>query len=118
MYVTTLFKRRLNLPDINAKNKTVAQMAERNAINAPIQGTAADIIKIAMIKIHDKIKSRKLKSRMLLQVHDELVFEVAQDEVGVMEELIREEMEGAGKPLIKTQLKVSMNKGHNWSDAH
>jgi DNA polymerase-1 len=117
-YVTTLFKRRLNLPDINAKNKTVAQMAERNAINAPIQGTAADIIKIAMIKIHDKIKSRKLKSRMLLQVHDELVFEVAKDEVGVMEELIREEMEGAGKPLIKTPLKVSMNKGHNWSDAH
>jgi len=117
-YVTTLFGRRLPLPDINARNKNVAKMAERNAINAPIQGTAADIIKIAMIRLHDIIKDKGLKSRMILQVHDELVFEVTRDEIDIMMKLIRDEMESAGKPLIKTPLKVSINSADNWSDAH
>jgi DNA polymerase-1 len=117
-YVTTLFNRRLNLPDINSRNRNVMQMAERNAINAPIQGTAADIIKIAMINLYSKMKSKRLKSRMLLQVHDELVFEVVKDEINIMERLIREEMEGAGSPFIKIPLKVSISRGVNWAEAH
>jgi DNA polymerase-1 len=117
-YVTTLFKRRLYLPDINQKNKMIMQMAERNAINAPIQGTAADIIKIAMIRLYDKIKEKGLKSKMLLQVHDELVFEAEIDEIDIMEKLIKKEMEGAGRPYIKIPLRVEINKGDNWSDAH
>ena len=106
------------MPDINQKNKMIMQMAERNAINAPIQGTAADIIKIAMIRLYDRINEKGLKSKMLLQVHDELVFEAEIDEIDIMEKLIREEMEGAGKPYIKIPLKVEINKGDNWSDAH
>ena len=75
-YVETIMGRRRNLPDINSNNGTVRGMAERNAINSPIQGSAADIIKLAMINIHHKIKNQNLRSRMILQVHDELVFDV------------------------------------------
>ncbi len=117
-YVTTLFKRRLYLPEINSKNKNVAQMAERNAINAPIQGTAADVIKIAMIKLFDRINANGLKSKMILQVHDELLFEAAPDELEIMRKFIKEEMEGAGKPFITIPLKVEIQEGVNWSDAH
>ncbi len=117
-FVTTLFGRRLNLPDIFSKNKNIVQMAERNAVNAPIQGTAADIIKIAMIRLASKINEAGFKSKMLLQVHDELVFEIADDEIDIMEKLIRDEMENAGKPHIKIPLKVEMDKANNWSDAH
>ena len=90
--------------------------AERNAINAPIQGTAADIIKIAMINIHKKFKNQSLKSRMILQVHDELVFDVYKPEKEIVSEIVRVTMESAVS--LKVPLKVDMKFGENWLDAH
>lgn len=115
-YVETLLGRRRNLKDINSSNAIVRGHAERNAINAPIQGTAADVIKIAMINILKEIKEKKLKSRMLLQVHDELVFDVEKSEVEVMKELVKTNMESAVK--IAVPLEVEMNTGENWLQAH
>ena len=115
-YVETLLGRRRNLKDINSSNAIVRGHAERNAINAPIQGTAADVIKIAMINILDDIKKKELKSRMLLQVHDELVFDVEKSEVEVMQNLVRENMENAVKMVVP--LEVEMNTGDNWLQAH
>lgn len=115
-YVETLLGRRRNLKDINSSNAIVRGHAERNAINAPIQGTAADVIKIAMINILKEIKGKKLKSRMLLQVHDELVFDVEKSEVEVMKELVKTNMESAVK--IAVPLEVEMNTGENWLQAH
>ena len=91
--VKTLFGRVRPIPDINSKNANLRGFAERTAVNTPLQGTAADLIKIAMIRIDAELRERKLKSRMTLQVHDELVFEVPEEEVETMQSLVREQME-------------------------
>jgi DNA polymerase I len=113
-YAETLFGRKRTLPDIKSSNRQVKAMAERVAINSPIQGTAADIIKLAMINIQHEIQSRNLKSRMILQVHDELIFDVVPEEIEVMKELIRTGMEGAVN--LSVPLKVEMGSGQNWYD--
>jgi DNA polymerase-1 len=115
-YVTTLFNRRRYLPDIQHSNSRIRAEAERMAINTPIQGTAADLIKKAMIHIHRWLTRNDLKTRMLLQVHDELVFEVPEKELDVVMPRVREEMEGI-YPL-RVPLKVDINKGRNWDEAH
>lgn len=115
-FVETMMKRRRYLRDIHSGNATVRGFAERNAINAPIQGTAADMIKIAMIRIFNEIEKRKLYSRMILQVHDELVFDVRQDEAEVMKELVREGMQKA--IALDVPVLVEMNTGKDWLEAH
>jgi DNA polymerase-1 len=115
-YVSTLLKRRRYLPNIANENGNLRGEAERAAINTPIQGTAADLIKLAMIRIAAKLKGKKLGTKMLLQVHDELVFEVPRKELAVVRTLIKDEMEGV-YPL-KTPLKVDINWGKNWAEAH
>ena len=111
-YVTTLFGRRRYLPDLLSKNFTVRQVAERAATNTPIQGTAAEIIKVAMIDIDRALRKEKLKSKMILQVHDELVFEVPADEIDVMKNLVKQKMEQA--VTLKTPIKVDVGIGDNW----
>lgn len=115
-YVETLFGRRRYLPDINSKNGTVRALAERNAINAPIQGTSADIIKLAMINVDRRIRQEGLRSRMVLQIHDELVFDAAADEVVTLEQIVREEMENV--TILSVPLTVECNHGDNWLEAH
>jgi DNA polymerase-1 len=115
-YVKTLMGRRRYIPDIHSRNFNVRGFAERTAINMPIQGTAADIIKLAMIQIHEFIKKEKLKSRMLLQVHDELVFELHNDETEYVSQKIKELMENAVE--LKVPLKIDMGRGENWLIAH
>lgn len=115
-YTTTLHGRRRDLPDINSRNATVRGMAERNAINAPIQGSAADIIKIAMINIDREIKRNNLKSKMILQVHDELVFDTLKEEVEQMKAIIKHEMENA--VALSIPLVAEIGIGDNWLDAH
>ncbi|MCL6456880.1 MAG: DNA polymerase I [Gorillibacterium sp.] len=111
-YVTTMLNRRRYLPEINASNYNLRSFAERTAMNTPIQGTAADIIKLAMVKMAKRLEQEKLKSRMLLQVHDELVFEVPADEMKLMESLVAEVMESALK--LDVPLKVELESGANW----
>lgn len=113
-YAETLFGRKRLLPDINSTNRQIKAMAERVAINSPIQGTAADIIKLAMINIQDLIQQRGLKSKMILQVHDELIFDVEPDELELMKVLVKEQMEGAVSLSVK--LKVQIEIGKNWYD--
>ena len=108
--------RRRYLPDIHSANAIVRGQAERNAVNAPIQGSAADIIKIAMINIHRKISENKFKSRMLLQVHDELVFDCCLAEKEELTKIIKLEMENAFKLLVP--LDVEIGEGNNWLEAH
>jgi len=115
-YVTTLLKRRRYLPEINSPQPTVRQFAERMAINAPIQGTAADLIKIAMVQIFGRIEAEGLKTAMIMQVHDELVFEAPAAERGVLFALVREEMEGVVK--LQIPLHVEIAAGKNWDEAH
>ena len=115
-YVETLFGRRRYLPDINSKNNTVRSLAERNAINAPIQGTAADIIKLAMVRIFRRMEREGFESRMILQVHDELVFDTAAHEAERLAALVKEEMEGVAK--LSVPLTVECNWASNWLDAH
>jgi DNA polymerase I len=115
-YVETVYKRRLYLPEINAKNATRRQYAERTAINAPMQGTAADIIKRAMITIDEKIREQGESIRMVMQVHDELVFEVAEDKVDELQVQICEMMSNAGD--LKVPLLVEAGTGNNWDEAH
>ena len=115
-YVETILGRRRYLADINSGNAVVRGFAERNAINAPIQGSAADIIKVAMINIHQTLKDRGLKSKMIMQVHDELVFDAHIDELAVLKPIIREKMMGAVK--MRVPLEVEMNTGDNWLEAH
>jgi DNA polymerase-1 len=112
--VKTLFGRIRPIPDINSKNANMRGFAERTAVNTPLQGTAADLIKLAMISIDEELRRRKLKSRMLLQVHDELVFEVPEGEVGTMRELVRDRMENV-HPL-SVPLLVEIGVGPNWRD--
>ena len=115
-YVETVLGRRRYLRDINSANQTVRGFAERNAINAPIQGSAADMIKIAMINIHAALKKKKLQSKMLLQVHDELVFDVFKPELEEVKELVLQKMKTA-LPL-KVPVEVSAGTGKNWLEAH
>ncbi|NLU38957.1 MAG: DNA polymerase I [Bacteroidales bacterium] len=115
-FVKTLLGRKRYLVDINSANSVVRSVAERNAINAPIQGTAADIIKIAMIGIHHRMKAEGLKSRMILQVHDELNFEAFENEIEILKKIVKEEMENALD--IKVPLTVEIGIGSNWLEAH
>lgn len=115
-YVETLFGRRRFIQDINSRNGSLRQNAERNAINAPIQGTAADIIKIAMINIQREIEKRELQSRMIIQVHDELNFNVIKSEEEIMREIVKKEMESAFE--MRVPLKVELSVATNWLDAH
>lgn len=115
-YVKTISDRRRYLKDINSRNAVVRGAAERNAVNAPIQGSAADIIKIAMIRIHDKLKNGNYKSKMLLQVHDELVFDVYMPELERIKRLIKDEMESAH--TLNVPLDVEIDIGANWLEAH
>ena len=112
--VTTLFGRVRPIPDINSKNTNQRGFAERTAVNTPLQGTAADLIKIAMIRIDAALRERELKSRMTLQVHDELVFEVPEAEVERMRKLVREEMENVHPLTVPLQVEVGV--GPNWRD--
>ncbi len=115
-FVTTLMGRRRYLPDIASRNKTVQQNAVRQAINMPIQGTAADMIKLAMVRIHEKILRKKLRSRMIIQVHDELVFDVHKDELDDLKILVEKEMVNALE--MKVPIEVETGVGKNWFEAH
>jgi DNA polymerase-1 len=115
-YVETILGRRRYLRDINSRNNTLRGYAERNAINAPIQGTAADIIKVAMINIQQWIKAEKLESRMIMQVHDELVFDVHKSEQDIMQEKVADFMKNA-LPLA-VPMEVGLGMGTNWLEAH
>lgn len=115
-YVETVLGRRRYLKDINSRNAIVRGAAERNAVNAPIQGSAADIIKLAMINIHNRFSAEGFKSKMLLQVHDELVFDAHKDELEIIKPIIKEEMENAFK--LDVPLDVEMGIGQNWLEAH
>ena len=115
-YVETLFGRRRYLPDINSKNGTVRSLAERTAINAPIQGTSADIIKLAMINVAKRLSAEGLKSRMVLQIHDELLFDSVPEEVEQLKKIVVEEMENVIE--LSIPLTVECNYGNNWLEAH
>jgi DNA polymerase-1 len=115
-YVETIMKRRRYLPDINSGNAIVRGYAERNAINAPIQGSAADIIKMAMISVHAEMKKKLVKSKMILQVHDELVFDVHNSEEVLIQDLVRQAMEKAVKLSVPMQVELKL--ADNWLDAH
>lgn len=115
-FVTTILGRRLPIPDIHSSNGNVLAFARRNAINYPIQGSAADIIKAAMIRVDARIRREELQSRLIMQVHDELVFEVPEGELHKVERLVEEEMERAVETRVP--LKVDISYGANWSEAH
>lgn len=115
-YVQTLCGRRRYLPEINSRNQNVRSLAERNAVNAPIQGTAADIIKMAMIRVDQKIRQRGLKSKMVLQIHDELLFEAPRSELESLMDIIKQEMENVLQ--LSVPLTVECNYGENWLEAH
>ena len=119
-YVETLFGRKCNIRGINDKNFAVRGFAERQSINAPIQGTAADIIKLSMIEIHKMIDEKKLNVRMLLQVHDELIFEIEKDQVSSSADLIRDIMEKNHLKYksFKVPLIVDCGEGNTWGESH
>ena len=115
-YVETIFHRKRYLPDINSHNAVVRGYAERNAVNAPIQGSAADIIKVAMARIYERFTSNNLKAKLILQVHDELNFSVPTEEKEIVEKIVTEEMEQAY--MMKVPLHVDFGWGVNWLEAH
>jgi len=115
-FVKTLFGRKREVKNINSDNKTLRLQAEREAINTPIQGTAAEVIKLAMLKIHRKLKEENLKTKMLLQIHDELLFEVPKSEIEQVEKIAKGCMENAVN--LSIPLKVAVNIGENWLEAH
>jgi DNA polymerase-1 len=115
-YVKTVMGRRRYLKDINARNNVVRSAAERNAVNAPIQGSAADIIKVAMINIYEALEEKNFKSKMLLQVHDELIFDAHKDELDELKALVKDKMENAFK--LDVPLDVEIGTGQNWLEAH
>jgi DNA polymerase-1 len=115
-YVETIFGRRRYLADITSRNATVRALAERNAVNAPIQGTSADIIKLAMINVDKRLEAEGLQSRMILQIHDELVFDAIPSEVDTLKKIVCEEMENVIK--LSVPLTVECNYGNNWLEAH
>jgi DNA polymerase-1 len=106
--------RRRYIPEINSKNMGIRQFAERQAVNTPIQGTASDLIKMAMVKISERIKKSGLKSKMILQIHDELVFDLPVKELDVLARIVKEEMEQVKK--LDVPIKIDMKKGKNWLD--
>ncbi len=114
-YTETILGRRRYLPDLTSDNRMRREMAERMALNAPIQGSAADVIKVAMLRVHEATAKAGLRSRMLLQVHDELVFEIFPGEREELEALVREQMGGAAQ--LKVPLDVSIGTGHSWHEA-
>jgi DNA polymerase-1 len=116
-YVETLTGRRRFLPDLRSANQNIRSAAERMAINTPIQGTAADMIKLAMIRTHDAIAAQGLRSRLLLQVHDELLFDMACGEEDALRALVEEAMTGA-LPLDGVAVVVEMGVGRTWLEAH
>ena len=116
LYTLTRFGRKRRLPDINSRNPVVRGVAERNAINAPVQGSAADIMKIAMIRIDREMRERGLRSKMIMQVHDELNFDVIPEELDLLREIVKRQMEGAWDGAVC--LEVSVGVGDNWLDAH
>ena len=115
-YAETLFRRRRYLPDINSHNATVRGFAERNAINAPIQGSEADIIKVAMVRIFNRFKAEGIKSKMIIQVHDELNFSVYPEEKEKVEQIVVEEMQNAYQ--LDVPLVADAGWGNNWLEAH
>jgi DNA polymerase-1 len=115
-FVTTILNRRRYLPDINSRNQTQRGFAERNAINAPIQGSAADMIKLAMINLHDWMQKENLKSKMVLQVHDELVFDAHKSEINLLREKVPFFMSNAIS--LKVPVEVGLGVGINWFEAH
>jgi DNA polymerase-1 len=115
-FVETVFGRRLYLPEINARNANRRQYAERTAINAPMQGTAADIIKKAMISVHQWLEEERPGARMIMQVHDELVFEVDKDCIDAVRDRVVELMNNAAK--LSVPLRVDAGVGMNWDEAH
>jgi len=115
-YVTTMFGRRRYVPDIQSRNQVVRGNAERNAINAPLQGSAADIIKIAMVKIAGRLEKELPETKMILQVHDELIFEVEVSSVEKLRKIVTEEMRGAAS--LNVPLEVGTGTGNNWLEAH
>src|SRR5699024_5626199 len=114
-YVETLYHRRRYLPDINSRNYNIRSFAERTAINTPIQGSAADILKIAMIELDRRLEEEKIAAKMLLQVHDELVFEVENKELNRLDQLVKEVMENA--VTLHVPLITDSNWGSTWYDA-
>ncbi|MBP6643706.1 MAG: DNA polymerase I, partial [Flavobacteriales bacterium] len=115
-YIKTRMGRRRYLPDMTSGNNTVRAQAERIAINAPMQGSAADIIKVAMVDIHSRMRSQGLKSRLLLQVHDELVLDAHNDEAEALKAMVKERMESAY--ALDVPLVVDISLGKNWLEAH
>ena len=115
-FVSTIYGRKRYLPDINSKNQIVRGLAERNAVNAPIQGSAADVIKIAMVHLFDRMKKEGIKSKMVLQVHDELVFDVLPSEIEILSAIVKNEMESVVK--LSVPLTVECQYGENWLEAH
>ncbi len=115
-YVSTLMNRRRPIPELASRNRNLAALGERTAINTPIQGTAADIIKVAMIRIHETFRRKKMRTRMILQIHDELVFEVPDSELEATRKIIRQGMEGVVQ--LKVPLLVDLGTGKNWCEAH
>jgi DNA polymerase-1 len=115
-YVTTLFGRKRPVPELNSHNKNIQQQGERLAVNSPIQGTAADIIKLAMIHIRKSFHSQKILAKMILQVHDELLFEVSESELQAVLEIVRNNMENA--VTLSVPVKVDIGYGKNWAEAH
>ena len=115
-YVKTLLGRKRYLNDINSRNAIIRSSAERNAINSPVQGTAADIIKLAMIKINNELEKLKLKSKLILQVHDELIFDCPKGEIDIIKDMVQEKMQNAYQ--LNVPLKVDIGDGYNWLEAH
>ena len=115
-YVETILGRRLYLPDINTSNMMRQKAAERTAINAPMQGTSADLMKIAMIRVEAWIEEKKLDAKMIMQVHDELLFEVLEKDVEELKKGVKEIMENAMK--LEVPLEVDLGVGNNWDEAH
>ncbi|MBI5846457.1 MAG: DNA polymerase I [Nitrospirae bacterium] len=115
-YVTTLFGRKRPVPELKNQNRNIRQLGERLAVNSPIQGTAADIIKLAMIHIRGRLRAESLQARMILQVHDELLFELPASELHTVGRIVREGMEGVLE--LSVPLKVDIGHGHNWAEAH
>lgn len=114
-YVTTMYGRRRPIPELKSSNFAQRSFGERVAMNSPIQGTAADIIKIAMIRVHDRLKEEGLRSRLILQVHDELLIEAYLEEVAQVEKILEEEMQQAA--MLRVPLEIDMHQGVNWYEA-
>lgn len=113
-YVTTMLGRRRYIKDINSRNRNLRQFAERTAVNSPIQGTAADIIKLAMLRCDQAIEDHRIDAKMLLQVHDELIFEVSREDALTLSQVVRQCMEEAVK--LTVPLKVDLKAGFNWQE--